>query len=267
MRFDHPAAWRPATIDQRHLFLAADNGAPAMEIKWGPGAGDLDRPIDALAASLPRRGARLERRPLAPAWQEALGERTAQGFSWHANGSRARGVAISCPQCGTTTLLQFLAATDHEATAVIASLDDHHHGPWRLFDLTFQPPAGARLGDFRFEAGSFAINFTLGRGETLRYARLAPADHLLAQQDLTAWAQKVMAADHARPLDEDRVGWQWSAPPLAAFWRRLRGRPAHRAGAMWTTNNRILALALASRRPITGRMMDRLRADFTVETT
>jgi len=260
--FLHPRSWAPVTIDKTRLLLATDNGAPAMEIKWGTDGGSLEDQVDRLAAGLPgkKKKARFRRAQPPAAWLDAIGGRHAIGFSWSAEGTGGRGLAMACGNLNC--LVQFFPqAGGRHARLVLASTAPQHDAPWRVFDIVFTPMEDAVLDSYRFQPGLFILRFSRRKTETETFARLAPADALLRRQDLAAWAKEVMGA-FGNLSKEEGAGLRWRAEKRGCLpWlaSRLRGRPRFFSGKIWEQKNRLLAIGAAAANPIEQERINRQR--------
>lgn len=188
-----PGGWHPARLGPGYLLLEDADG-PAFELKWRRGAGR--RGMQAAFKALAPRGEAPAVDGLPGAWTEALAGFEIMPLSWRRDGAAGLGASLYCPECGLAAVFQGLGGPEGpdarrraELAGVLASLSHHEPGPprCRVFGLSFSPPDGFVLDRFSFVPGRFSLSYANGR-RRLDIVRLAPADVLLARQDLGAVA-------------------------------------------------------------------------------
>jgi len=195
VRLNVPTHWEVSRLGASHLQLADGNG-PTLELKWQR----LSRPVspEHHLKRLSRRfrhtgGVDLRERAVPDEWRAALDSFTAEAFTWTQGHIRGEGVLLSCPICGTATVLQFSYGLESPSTRlaeeVLRSFRDHSDNgvvTWRLFGLHAEIPEDLRLEGHRFSPGYYELRFARGR-ETLKLSRWGPADVILRGRDLRHW--------------------------------------------------------------------------------
>jgi len=195
VRLNVPIHWEVSHLGAFHLQLD-DGSGPTLELKWQR----LSRPVspERHLKRLARRfrhagGVEFRRRAVPDEWRAALKSFTVEGFTWREATIRREGVFLSCPICGTATLLQFCyrleSPSSRLAEEVLRSFRDHSDNgmvTWRLFGLHAEIPEDLRLEGHRFSPGHYELRFARGR-ETLRLNRWGPADVILRGRDLRRW--------------------------------------------------------------------------------
>lgn len=195
VRLNVPAHWEVSRLGTSHLQLD-DGSGPTLELKWQ----GLSRPVspEHHLKRLSRRfrhagGIEFRERAVPDEWRAALNRFTAEAFTWSEVRIRGEGVFLSCPICGTATVLQFSYRLESPssplAEEVLRSFRDHSDNgmvTWRLFGLHAEIPENLRLEGHHFSPGHYELRFARGR-ETLKLSRWGPADVILRGRDLRRW--------------------------------------------------------------------------------
>ena len=105
VRFSTPAVWEVVKIGPRYLLLA-DQGEPALEIKWERIKGRFSHRTALKRLNSLHRDT-VQESPLPEEWKKILGDFTVTGFTWQAETKGGRGAILHCPACGNATLIQF----------------------------------------------------------------------------------------------------------------------------------------------------------------
>ena len=240
VRFSTPAAWEVAKIGPRYLLLA-DQGEPALEIKWERIKGRFSHRTALRRLNSLHRDT-VQESPLPEEWEKILGDFTVTGFTWQAEARGGRGAILHCPACGNATLIQFFrnfSDSNHETCRrVLASFRDHspdNRVRWSIFDIRAEIPAEYRLVRYRFEAGRFEMHFG-SKGQQITLYRWGPASALLANGDLFAFAAKTIRIHQSEwhPLTwtgHPAVQWEKSVP--GGLWARCRERMTGKPHFQW----------------------------------
>lgn len=275
VRFSTPEPWEVVKIGPRYLLLA-DEGGPALEIKWERIKGRFShRTALKRLNSLHRDTVRES--PLPEEWKKILGDFTATGFSWQAETKGARGAILHCSACGNATLIQFFrnfSVLSHETChRVLASFQDHspdNRVLWSIFDIRAKIPAEYRLVRYRFEAGRFELHFGSERQQITLY-RWGPASALLANGSLFAFAAKTIRIQGSewRPLTwigHHAVQWEKSVP--GDLWARCRermmGKPHFQWFRLWHLlhENRILGVGAKGDKTFQSELLDMICTQY-----
>ncbi|MHC1788124.1 hypothetical protein [Solidesulfovibrio sp.] len=241
IRLDAPADWRPTRLGLDYL-LFEDGRGPAFEIKWRRNAGR--RGMEAAFAAMTPKGRQARSVALPDAWTRHLAGLTIRPIAWTTDDHAGCGAAIFCPKCGLAALFQGYGGPGGpgpdrmaEIAGVLASLSHHEPGPpaFALYGLSYAPPPGYVLSTFSFVPGRFGLHFANGR-RRLDILRLAPAEVLLARDDLARVAAQAFGFDCDGPATPGTVGQDpavWLAERQGRGWpdaaARLLGRPARLA--------------------------------------
>ncbi len=266
VRFAVPGDWEPARVGRRHLLMESDPG-PVMEIKWSAVRGRFSgrRQLRALSRRAGRQGAVCQEMTLSENWRTAVAGFDAQGFQWRLGRERAVGVLLYCPTCRTVGLIQFLERSGDDiiarnATRILASFRDHRNDgqvAWALYDIAALLPHHFVLERHRFEAGRFVLAFK-GRGRRLTLYRWAPAEVLLQNRSLAAFAETI-AGETKLTFESLTIaghpGVEGGDPLPSGPGERVRmrlGMSWFRRVRLWCVveRNRILGVRLEGRRPI-----------------
>ena len=195
VRLNVPAHWEVSHLGTFHLQLD-DGSGPTLELKWRRISRQFSSECHLKRLSRQFRhtgGIEFRERAVSEEWRAALYRFTAKAFTWSDAHIRGEGVFLSCPICGTATLLQFSyrleSPSPRLATEVLRSFRDHSDNgmvTWRLFGLHAEIPEDLRLEGHRFSPGHYELRFAKGR-ETLKLSRWGPADVILRGRDLRCW--------------------------------------------------------------------------------
>jgi hypothetical protein len=131
VRLNVPAHWEVSRLGAFHLQLD-DGSGPTLELKWqrlSPHVGP-ERRLKRLSRRFRRAGGvEFRERAVPERWRAALNDFNAEAFTWSGAHTRGEGVFLSCPICGTATLLQFLCRLESPsprlAHDVLRSFRDH----------------------------------------------------------------------------------------------------------------------------------------------
>jgi hypothetical protein len=221
VRLNVPAHWEVSQLGAFHLQLDDGSGS-SLELKWRRLSRQLSphRHVKRLSRRFGHAGGvDFRERAVPEEWRAALNRFAAEAFTWSEAQIRGEGVLLSCPICGTATLLQFAYRLESPsrrlAEKVLRSFRDHTDNgmvTWRLFGLHAEIPEDLRLEGHRFSPGYYELRFTRGR-ERLKLSRWGPADVILRGRDLRCW---FLAA-----RDEGRFGSRINPRPV-----EYRGRLA-----------------------------------------
>jgi hypothetical protein len=195
VRLTVPAHWEVSRLGAFHLQLD-DGCGPTLELKWQR----LSRQVspERHLKRLSRRFRRAEEvefreRAVPEEWRAALNSFVAEVFTWSEAQLRGEGVFLSCPICGTATLLQFPYRLESPSPGltgeVLRSFRDHSDNgmvSWRVFGLHAEIPEDLQLDGHRFSPGHYELRFARGR-ERLKLSRWGPADVILRGRDLRCW--------------------------------------------------------------------------------
>jgi len=195
VRLNVPAHWEVSHLGAFHLRLD-DGSGPTLELKWQRLSRQVspERHLKRLSRRFRRAGGvEFRERAVPEEWRAALNSFTVEAFTWSEAHIRGEGVFLSCPICGTATLLQFSYRLESPfprlAEEVLRSFRDHSDNgivTWRLFGLHAEIPEDLRLEGHRFSPGHYELRFARGR-ETLKLSRWGPADVILRGRDLRSW--------------------------------------------------------------------------------
>ena len=190
-----PAHWELSHLGTFHLQLDDGSGS-TLELKWRRLSREvsLERHLKRLSRQFRHAGeVEFRERAVPEEWRAALTSFTAKAFMWSEARIRGEGILLSCPICGTTTLLQFSYRLESPpprlAEEIFRSFRDHSDTgmvTWRLFGLHAEVPEDLRLEAHRFSPGYYELRFAKGR-ETLTLSRWSPADVILRGRDLRCW--------------------------------------------------------------------------------
>ena len=141
-----------------------------------------------------------------PAHPVSSGVCETAGFSWQSTTVTGRGALVYCPECRTTTLVQFFSSGDPIDDAVpgrlLTSFRDHARDetvPWAVYDICARLPSTFRLGKYRFDAGEFELVFG-AKKQRLTLLRWSPAEVLLRNHTLSDILQVRFNSDGNLPL-------------------------------------------------------------------
>jgi hypothetical protein len=243
VRFLAPAVWEVIKIGPRYLLLA-DQGEPALEIKWQWVKGRFSHQT-ALKRLNSLHKDTVQESPLPEEWEKLLGNFTVTGFAWRAEAKGGQGAILYCPACGNATLIQFLGNFSDSrreiCRRVLASFQDHSRDNrvvWSIFDIRAEIPAEYLLIRYRFEAGRFEMHFGANRRQIALY-RWGPASALLANGDLFAFAAQMIGVQRSEwhPLTWRHQAVQWEKSVSAGLWARCRermtGKPHFQRFRLW----------------------------------
>jgi len=260
-----------AKIGRRYLVLA-DQGEPAMEIKWEKVKGRFSHRT-AFRRLSSVHGGTVQESALPDEWKQTLKAFVRAGFIWQTKDEGGRGAILHCPACGNATLVQFFhnksKPTNETSLRILSTFQDHATDDqvrWSLFDIQAVIPSQYKLAKYRFEAGRYELNF-VSRKETVVLYRWGPASALLATEGLVAFA--------ARTLEGQRSEWlprTWSENPAAErekrfpaglwtrFGERLTGTRHYQKMRLWhlSEKNRIMGVAVRGNKPYPPEFFDAL---------
>ena len=275
VRFSAPAVWEVAKIGPRYLLLA-DEGEPALEIKWERIKGRFSHKTALKRLNALHRNT-VEESPLPEEWEKILGHFTVMGFTWQAEAKGGRGAILYCPACGNATLIQFflnLSGPNRETCLrVLASFQDHspdNQVRWSIFDIRAVIPAEYRLVRYRFEAGMFEMNFGSNRQQITLY-RWGPASALLENSDLFAFAAKMIRIHRSEwhPLTwTGHPALQWEKSVSGGlwpwFWERMAGHPHFQWFRLWhlLEKNRLLGVSAKGDKTFQSKLLDRICTEY-----
>jgi hypothetical protein len=275
VRFSTPAAWEVAKIGPRYLLLA-DQGEPAMEIKWERVKGGFSHRT-ALRRLRSVHGNTVQECPLPDEWKQLLDGFTATGFTWQAETRGGRGAILYCPACGNATLIQlfrnFSSPGNKTCLRVLASFQDHSSDDqvyWSIFDIRAQIPVEFQLVRYRFEAGRFEMHFG-SKGQHIALYRWGPASALLDNGDLFVFAAKTIRIqrDEWRPLTwTGHPAAQWEKSVSAGLWARCRERMAGRPHFQWfrlwhlSEENRVFGVSAKGDKAFQSEWLDRICTEY-----
>jgi hypothetical protein len=240
VRFSTPAAWEVAQIGPRYLLLA-DQGDPAMEIKWEKVKGRFSHRA-ALRRLRSLHGNTVQESPLPDAWKQILDGFIVTGFTWQTETKGGSGAILYCPACGNATLIQFFrnfsSPSNKTCLRVLSSFQDHSLDDqvrWSIFDIRAEIPAEFRLVRYRFEAGRFEMHFG-SKGQRIALYRWGPASALLEDGDLFAFAVKTIRIQRSewRPLTwTGHPAVQWEKSVSTGLWARCQERMMGKPHFQW----------------------------------
>lgn len=240
VRFSTPAVWEVAKIGPRYL-LFADQGEPALEIKWERIKGRFSHQTALKRLNSLYRNT-VQKSPLPGEWEKILGNFTVMGFAWQAEARGGRGAIVYCPACGNATLIQFFGnfsgSSQETCRRVLASFQDHsidNRVCWSIFDIRAEIPAEYQLVRYRFDAGRFEMHFGSKRQQIALY-RWGPASALLENGDLLAFAAKTIRIHRSEwhPLTwAGHHAVQWEMSVLGGLWARCRERMMGKPHFQW----------------------------------
>jgi len=203
VRLNVPAHWETSVLGPFHLQL--DDGAgPALELSWrrlSRGLSSEPHLKRLIRQFRHRPGVEFREGPVPREWREVLDSFSANAFAWSAADTRGEGALLSCPLCGTVTLVQFLSRLEpvepRLAVEVLRSFRDHSENEmvtWALFGMHAEVPEGFRLEEHRFSPGYYELRFAQG-GEKLTLRRWSPANVILRGRDLRSWFLATMVGN------------------------------------------------------------------------
>ncbi|HYR03474.1 MAG TPA: hypothetical protein VES58_09025, partial [Syntrophobacteria bacterium] len=109
IRLNVPAHWEVSHLGAFHLQLDDGSGS-TLELKWRRLSRQVspERHLKRLSRRFRRAGGvEFRERAVPEEWRAALNRFAADAFTWSEAKIRGEGVFLSCPICGTATLLQF----------------------------------------------------------------------------------------------------------------------------------------------------------------
>jgi hypothetical protein len=275
IRFSTPAVWEVAKIGPRYLLLA-DQGEPALEIKWEGTKGRFSHQT-ALKRLKSLHRDTVHEKPLPEEWEKTLGDFTVMGFAWQAEAKGGRGAILYCPACRNATLIQFfqnfLTANHETCRRVLASFRDHSRDNrvrWSIFDIRAEIPAEYRLVRYRFEAGRFEMQFGSKRKRITLY-RWGPASALLGDGNLSEFAAKTIRIHRSEwhPLmwsGHHAVQWEKSVSGGLWVWcrERMLGKPHFQWFRLWhiMQKNRVLGVGAEGDKTFHSEFLDRICTQY-----
>ena len=189
VRFIAPADWEVAKIGRRYLVLA-DQGEPAMEIKWEKVKGRFSHRT-AFRRLNSVHGGTVQESALPDEWKQILKAFVGAGFTWQTKDEGGRGAILHCPACGNATLVQFFhnksTPTNETSLRILSTFQDHATDDqvrWSLFDIQAVIPSQYKLAKYRFEAGRYELNF-VSKKRRLRFTAGDPLRRSLPQRILS----------------------------------------------------------------------------------
>ena len=277
--FDAPRDWEIAELGKRHLLLEKTD-RPVLEAKWGTVKGALSHRKQL------RRLSRGKGAPASPSvqtadcprqWTDALAAYEVSCFTWQGSAITGAGIILYCPPCRQAILLQFFHPQGPWEAAwidpLLRSFTDHAPGAetlWSVFDIRVKVPERFHLAKHRFEPGAYQLDFQ-SRSEALTIYRWGPATVLLANTNLTGFAQRMNligpeATAPAHAASAASTEWSWAAAEggWAQFWQRVRRSRGYARLRLWHSpvSNRVLGVHLASRHMIDISAFDSLCASY-----
>ena len=265
LRLRVPSNWSIRSVGARYLKFEADDGS-IFEAKWNPvkGVFSAEKQLQRVHKQLdPALKKNFRKTPPPSGWLEALSAFQVSGFTWKGANVSGRGCLIHCPECRTTTLLQFIypavKVNLHLESLILASFQDHTPDDtalWSLFDLRASIPKTFGLVKHSFDAGRFTLSLARGR-QRLHLYRWSPASFLLKGSSLTDFTRKrIDPAASPGPVEGSggrAVEWDIS-PSNPGVFHRLLGlvrKDLYRRYRVWLVEerNRILGVGLESPRP------------------
>jgi hypothetical protein len=269
VRLNVPAHWEVSHLGAFYLQLD-DGSGPTLELKWRRRSRQVspERHVKRLSRRFRRAGGVDFRGRAVPAkWRAALNSFTAEAFTWSEARIKGEGVSLSCPICGTATLLQFSYRLESPSPRlveeVLRSFRDHSDNgmvTWRLFGLHAEIPEELRLEAHRFSPGHYELRFARGR-ETLKLSRWGPADVILRGRDLRGWffatREEGLARSRINPRHVEyrgQVALEGESRPGSGALSRLRALfsqgERYRRLRIWHGggDNQIMGVEMAGRR-------------------
>lgn len=282
LRLRVPAPWEPARLGRDYIGLESPDG-PVMEVRFTRRPDRLP-PEEVVRRMLRKNAGEVTTGAgmVPESWLSALAGRDNVGFDCGGL-PVSRGVASLCRTCGTVAVIRFFPAGEGPggtvAREVLASLRDHGTGQadFELFGIRLTPPAGMELARFSFKPGRFDLEFT-APGLTLGFSRFAPADVLLAGEDLCGFASRQLTLPVGR-LAFCEATWRGRqaavaqtslrSGPLGMAARavgRLVRRRGHARVMLWreAAANKLAAVAWCATRPPEARAFDEVCAGYGI---
>lgn len=203
LRLAAPAHWNVVRLGFGYLYFEDVDG-PVFELKWRRGAGREG--MRGAVRTLAPKGQATGDAVLPRSWAGALASFETMPLSWRREGRTGTGAALCCPQCGLAAVFQAYGGADgldrtavDTVAAVLRSWSHHEPDPpaFRLYGFACVPPAGFTLRSFAFVPGRFMLSFAASRRRRLDIVRLAPAEVLLAANDLATVAARALGFETA----------------------------------------------------------------------
>jgi hypothetical protein len=268
VRLNVPDNWEVSHLGASHLQLD-DGKGPTLELKWhrSPQV-PPERHVKRLSRRFRRAGGvDFRERAVPEEWRAAINRFAAGAFTWSEAGMRGEGVSLSCPVCGTATLLQFSYRLESPsrrlAEKVLRSFRDHSDSglvTWRVFGLHAEIPEEMRLEGHRFSPGHYELRFVRDR-EALKLSRWGPADVILRGRGLRDWffatREEGRAGSRINPRQVEyrgEVALEGEGRPGLGALSRLRALlcrgEGYRRLRIWHggRDNQIMAVEMAGRR-------------------
>ncbi len=194
-----PSDWKLGAVGggARDGYLRVDDERrPRLQVKWAPSHFDLAKKRDEYVTRL-RGGKRkpsglevdLEARVLSG---RSKPKKKLLSFAWRGP-QCGMGVLWNCEVCGRGLIAQVTWDPEERlhdlAQEVLASLEDHDEGGWRIWGLdglTFQAPSSYVLGKWRWLTGYLELNLAQ-EPRTLRVARWGIVSRILGGRSLSEW--------------------------------------------------------------------------------
>lgn len=219
-----PAAWEPARLGRGYMLLE-DASGPRLELRWqrvgagfapekalrrlarkkqlGPG-GEPGAAARAMLDALPPecRAVPCVPRVNAPGGQGAYGGESAWGGQGAQDGQSRDWVLFLSPDAGMAVVAAPHSRPENAGAqqapdwgrmaASLTCQEPGQPGLLALYDIKAQVPRGFKLADFSINLGHYQIHYRNGR-DCLDFSRFAPAEVILRDKALKAWATEVFA--------------------------------------------------------------------------
>ena len=238
-----PAAWEPARLGRGYLLLE-DAVGPRLELRWqrvAPGFAP-DKALKRLARKKQLGQGSAHGLAVRSVLAALPGESKARACAPSAKGGQGGDALLFVLPGGATAVLAALHPRPEDAPApdwpaILLSLVDSAPEALSLYDIAARVPPGFRLAEFSFALGHYHIRYRKG-GDSLDFSRFAPAQAILRDKTLAAWAGEVFAPT----LGAKRT---WTAGDLDGMEAVASGgfRPLGPAGTVRAVASRLYAPA------------------------
>ena len=193
-----PGTWEIEQLDKTYLFLGGD-GSPQMELKWtqSPPRSSLETHIKNFVSQCRRQlGITIREEAVPSFFSHPEPGFEFFFFSWQGGGGDGWGVTVFCCHCRKLSLIRFFDSSclspGSPAEQILGSYSDHPAGSettWAVFGMKFALPSAFNLVDYRFQPGSFSLNFACQK-TALSVFSWGPASFLLSKTDLNGFARQ-----------------------------------------------------------------------------
>lgn len=267
-----PATWDERVTGKHHLVFENDF-QPQLQIRWQKSG--YQRPeilAKRLQQFIGRSGAVIPE-DLLPLSLRQLKVQFDGLSCYQGESGRIEGGMFSCTKNGTLLLFQLLAmgpdflaeAADCLATISFPLRSDKL---WQVQDFSLTVPASFQLRDYGFGAGLTRLSFC-DAACTLQTCILGPADIRLGQQPLDQILFSLTGSPHLKTVSrEDGSFCKGYRNPsiLNQILLRLRREKPFIRNRIWhdAAANRLLAVILSSKRPISTEMIDTICSRYEI---